>query len=83
MTPCARKAPKLWPAVPRRATWIVPSASNFLFVSPPAGTPAAELFARLRQAKILVRYFPGGRTGNYLRVSIGTDAQMDAFLAAL
>lgn len=67
----------------KRGFQIVPSASNFLFVSPPAGTPAAELFARLRQAKILVRYFPGGRTGNYLRVSIGTDAQMDAFLAAI
>ena len=67
----------------KRGFRIVPSASNFLFVAPPAGTPAAELFARLRQAKILVRYFPGGRTGNYLRVSIGTDAQMDAFLAAI
>ena len=67
----------------QRGFRIVPSASNFLFVSPPAGTTAAELFGRLRQAKILVRYFPGGRTGNYLRVSVGTDEQMDAFLAAL
>ena len=67
----------------KRGFRIVPSASNFLFVSPPAGTTAAELFARLRQAKILVRYFPGGRTGNYLRVSVGTDEQMDAFLGAL
>ena len=62
---------------------VVPSASNFLFVEPPAGQPAARLFADLREKKILVRYFPGGRTGAYLRVSIGTDAQMDAFLAAI
>ena len=67
----------------KRGFRIVPSASNFLFVSPQPGQAAADLFVRLRQAKILVRYFPGGRTGHFLRVSIGTDAQMDAFLAAL
>ncbi|NCD22318.1 MAG: histidinol-phosphate transaminase [Spartobacteria bacterium] len=67
----------------KRGFRIVPSASNFLFVAPPPGTAAPALFARLRQAKILVRYFPGGRTADYLRVSIGTDAEMDAFLAAL
>ena len=67
----------------QRGFRVVPSASNFLFVSPPPGQAAADLFVRLRQAKILVRYFPGGRTGHFLRVSIGTDAQMDAFLAAL
>ncbi|MGD9780974.1 MAG: histidinol-phosphate transaminase [Kiritimatiellia bacterium] len=67
----------------KRGFQVVPSASNFLFISPPAGTTAAELFAGLRAKKILVRYFPGKRTGDYLRVSIGTDAQMDAFLAAI
>ena len=67
----------------KRGFGVVPSASNFLFVEPPSGVSAAELFARLRTNKILVRYFPGGRTDNHLRVSIGTDAQMDAFLAAL
>ncbi len=66
----------------KRGFRVIPSASNFLFVEPPAGVSAAELFADLRKKKILVRYFPGGRTGRYLRVSIGTDAQMDAFLAA-
>ena len=67
----------------KRGFEVVPSASNFLFVAPPAGGSAAELFSGLRAKKILVRYFPGGRTDKYLRVSIGTDAQMDAFLAAL
>lgn len=67
----------------KRGFEIVPSAANFLFVAPPAGTSAADLFAALRRQNILVRYFPAGRTANYLRVSIGTDAQMDAFLAAL
>lgn len=67
----------------KRGFHVVPSAANFLFVAPPPGTAAADLFAALRERKILVRYFPGGRVGNYLRVSIGTDAQMDAFLAAV
>ena len=67
----------------KRGFRVVPSATNFLFVEPPAGRTAADLFADLRRQKILVRYFPGERTGRYLRVSIGTDAEMDAFLAAL
>lgn len=66
----------------KRGFQVVPSAANFLFVAPPSGAAAADLFAALRARKILVRYFPEGRTGNYLRVSIGTDAQMDAFLEA-
>lgn len=67
----------------KRGFQVVPSAANFLFIAPPPGVAAADLFVELRTKKILVRYFPGGRTGNYLRVSIGTDGQMDAFLAAL
>lgn len=67
----------------RRDFRVVPSAANFLFVAPPAGASAARLFADLRAKNVLVRYFPGERTGEYLRVSVGTDAQMDLFLAAL
>ena len=67
----------------KRGFRVVPSASNFLFVEPPPGLSAVTLFAELRAKKILVRYFPGSRTGNHLRVTIGTDPQMDAFLAAL
>ena len=67
----------------RRGFRVVPSAANFLFVEPPQGTTAAELFARLRANKILVRHFAGGRTDNCLRVSVGTDAEMDALLAVL
>jgi len=67
----------------KRGFQVIPSGANFLFVEPPADRAADTLFADLRTKNILVRYFPGGRTGNYLRVSIGTDAQMDAFLAVL
>jgi histidinol-phosphate aminotransferase len=67
----------------RRGFRVTPSAANFLFIEPPAGESAADLFDRLRRRNILVRYFPGPRTKSFLRVSIGTDAQMDVFLAAL
>ncbi len=67
----------------KRGFEVVPSAANFLFVKPPMGLTAKDLFSKLRNAKILVRYFPGSRTGEYLRVSMGTDEQMDAFLSEL
>jgi histidinol-phosphate aminotransferase len=59
-----------------------PSETNFLWIRPPF-RPAVEVLRELRQRRILVRHFPGPRTGDYLRVTIGTDADMDAFLAAL
>ncbi|MBP1590247.1 MAG: histidinol-phosphate transaminase [Kiritimatiellae bacterium] len=68
----------------RRDFTVTPSQSNFLFVRPPAPATAAGLFARLREKNILVRHFPASpRTAPFLRVSIGTDEQMDLFLQAL
>lgn len=60
---------------------IVPSQTNFLFVSPPSGDGKAY-FQALRESKILVRYFPSPATCAYVRITIGTDAQMDALLSA-
>ena len=62
---------------------IYPSATNFLWVRPPAGQDAGVVFKYLRESNILIRYFPGPKTGACLRITIGTDAQMDALLAAL
>jgi histidinol-phosphate aminotransferase len=61
---------------------VAASQTNFLWIQPPGGD-AAGLFETLRERGILVRYFPGPVTGGYLRVTVGTDADMDAFLAAL
>ena len=67
----------------RARGWDVPpSESNFLFARP-AHKPAAELFEALRQRGIFVRYFPGPTTGDRLRITIGTDADMEVLLAAL
>jgi len=61
---------------------VLPSAANFVFATHP-GHAAAELFAALRERGIIVRYFNKPRIDNYLRISIGTDPQCDALLAAL
>ena len=61
---------------------VVPSESNFIFARP-AHRPAAELFDALRRRNIFVRYFEGARTGDRIRITIGTDAEMDTLLDAL
>ena len=62
---------------------VIPSESNFVFARPPAPAKAAEIFESLRARNIFVRYFPGPKTGDRLRITIGTDGQMKALLAAL
>ncbi|MGN0845997.1 MAG: histidinol-phosphate transaminase [Kiritimatiellia bacterium] len=67
----------------RRRGWDVPqSQSNFLFARP-AHRPAAEIFEALRARQIYVRYFAGPTTGDRLRITIGTDADMASLLNAL
>jgi len=58
------------------------SKANFVFISHPE-KPAKELFGQLRDKGVLVRYFDQPRINEYLRVSIGTDEEMDAFLKVL
>lgn len=61
---------------------VFPSKTNFLFVSHKE-VSAEELFERLRAEHIYVRYFPKERIKNYLRITIGTDAEMERLFAAL
>lgn len=58
------------------------SATNFLFISHDK-VPAKVLLTGLRERGILVRWFDRPRIDDCLRVSIGTDADMDAFCAAM
>ncbi len=60
---------------------VLPSQTNFLFVHP-AHRPAAELFQALRREGLIVRYFDLPRVRDYIRITIGTDAQMQEFLDA-
>lgn len=60
---------------------VTASAANFLWVRP-AAIPAAAYYAALRRRKILVRYFPGPRTGDHVRITVGAGRECDALIAA-
>ena len=49
----------------------------------PKDMPAEIVYRRLWDKKILVRYFAQGRLANWLRISIGTDSDMQILLKAL
>ena len=70
-------------ALESRGWDVIPSESNFVFARPPAPAKAAELFEALRRLNIFVRYFPGPKTGDRLRITIGTDGQMKKLLNVL
>ena len=55
------------------------SCTNFLFAGH-KDVPAKEMFEKLREKGIFVRYFNKPRICDYLRITIGTDEQMECFL---
>jgi histidinol-phosphate aminotransferase len=60
----------------------LPSQANFVFTEP-VGKNAAEVAQYLRDHKILVRYFNKPRINQFLRITIGTDKEMQALIDAL
>ncbi|MBQ9325669.1 MAG: histidinol-phosphate transaminase [Clostridia bacterium] len=58
------------------------SATNFLFVKADAAD-AKHVQEALRERGILVRYFSGNVLCRYLRISVGTDEEMDRMTDAL
>ena len=60
----------------------LPSSANFVFATHES-IPAKEIFAAAKENNIYVRYFDKPRIDNYLRISIGTDAEMDVFVSFL
>jgi histidinol-phosphate aminotransferase len=60
---------------------VIPSAANFIFVRSP-NMAGADFFARLRERGILVRHFNKPRISDFLRISVGTDDDMDILLEA-
>jgi histidinol-phosphate aminotransferase len=60
---------------------VLPSQTNFVLARPPR-FPAEQWLEKLRARNILVRWFAAPAVKVYLRISIGTDAEMDALLRA-
>lgn len=61
---------------------VLPSLTNFLMIAVP-GMPGMTVYKGLFDRGVLVRYFDAPRTRAWVRVTIGSDAEMDAFLNAL
>jgi len=60
----------------------VPSQANFVWCNHPQHA-AESLYQKLKTNGVLVRYMKYPDWGDGLRVSVGTDEQIDAFLAVL
>lgn len=58
------------------------SKANFIFASHKS-VPAKEIYQALREQNIYVRFWDKDRIRNNLRITIGTDEQMDTMLAFL
>ena len=58
------------------------SKANFIFASHKE-VPAEELFRALREADIYVRHWNKPRIANSLRITVGTDEEMDRLIAFL
>lgn len=61
---------------------VLDSKANFIFISH-TEFAAKNLFQELRNRGVLVRYFNQPRIDNFLRVSIGTDDEMDKLISNL
>ncbi|WP_027162794.1 histidinol-phosphate transaminase [Mesorhizobium sp. WSM1293] len=59
---------------------VIPSHANFLLARVPAGQEGSWWQGALERQKILVAFFEDAGLENYIRVSIGTKAEMDEFL---
>ncbi len=66
----------------KRGFEVSDSKTNFLFASPKC-ISAKDLFTGLREKNIYVRWWDKPRLREYLRISVGTDEEMKALLAAV
>ncbi len=58
---------------------VIDSMANFLFAKHPA-LPGQDYYQRLKKGGILVRHFAAPRLTDYVRITVGSRAQMDALL---
>ncbi len=61
---------------------VVPSMANFILATHKS-VKAVDIFEKLKAQNIFVRYFKIPRIDNYLRITIGTDDEMDKLFYAL
>lgn len=69
-------------ALTKMGVRVLPSMANFLMISAP-GLSGRQVYQGLYERGVLVRHFDAPRTRDWVRVTIGSEKDMDAFLAAL
>ncbi len=69
-------------AMTRLGFEVIPSTANFIFARHPQ-RDAGELASALRERAIIVRHFKAARIDQHLRITIGTEAECAALVAAL
>ena len=64
----------------------MPSKANFVFAKPnqsKINKTAEALYLELKEKGVLVRYFNKPRISEYLRITIGTDNEMEVLFERL
>ncbi|CAA0124326.1 Histidinol-phosphate aminotransferase [BD1-7 clade bacterium] len=61
---------------------VIPSAANFVFAHHPEHN-AQQLGEKLRDNKIIVRYFNKPRISEYIRITVGTEEECEALMSNL
>ena len=61
---------------------VLPSQTNFILARPP-GPPARQWLEDLRRKKILVRWFASPNLESFLRITIGSESEMDTLLKTI
>jgi histidinol-phosphate aminotransferase len=61
---------------------VLPSSANFVFARHPRHT-GQDLSAALRKRAVLVRHFSGARVSDFIRITIGSEMELDLLTDAL
>jgi histidinol-phosphate aminotransferase len=61
---------------------VLDTASNFIFASH-TDRDAGEIYKKLKERKVLVRYFKKSPVDGYVRITVGTDKQMEVLFTEL
>lgn len=61
---------------------VIPSKANFIFAKAP-NMSGADLYSALKEKGILIRHFNKDRISDYIRITIGSENEMQAFITAI
>jgi histidinol-phosphate aminotransferase len=73
---------RLTAALNRLGFEVLPSSANFVFARHP-GHKGQDLAAALRERAVLVRHFSAPRVSDFLRITVGSQPELDRLIEAL